>query len=593
MIIAYVFCGVCPVLGQIAPLESKLEELKRWDALRRGDSIYLSLNDAITLALENNLDLELQRYALVIADTDLLRARAGSLPHGVGLSVREGPRSVRGTVLEAGGASPLVGLGAETNLSIAGGRVFRSGPLPPSLDPVFVGGLRRDHQTLPLTNSFMAGTSVLRTDTTTGSLGFEMGFLTGGELNVGFDSIHQSLNNSRYDLNPFTSGGFGITFSQPLLRGFGVSPNSRFIRVAQTNLEVSDLVFQQQVIATVAGVIRLYWDLVSLREDVEVRRQTLERSEKFLSDTLAEVETGTRAPVEAVRARAEVARSRRDVITAEALVRQQETILKDYLSRLPVDYPELSGARLVPTDPIRVDRAEWFRTVEELSTKAMQKRPDLIQARLQIDNAGTLLEGSKNATLPSLDVVFSARNNGLAGDVNPLVLPGAAPHDPDASLVGGYGSALSQIARSRFSDYGVGIELTIPLRNRSADADLARDRLALRQQEIRLRLLEKQVRVEIENALTAIEQAGATIEAAEREREFQEQALAAEEEKLSVGVSTTYIVIQYQRDFAQARAAEVAAMAYFVKARAALDRALGELLPRHGISMEEVSKLPN
>jgi outer membrane protein TolC len=177
--------------------------------------------------------------------------------------------------------------------------------------------------------------------------------------------------------------------------------------------------------------------------------------------------------------------------------------------------------------------------------------------------------------------------------VNPLVLPGAAPHDPDASLVGGYGKALSQIARREFPDYGVGIKLTIPLRNRSAEADLARDRLALRQQEIRLRLLEKQVRVEIENALTAIEQAGATIEAAAREREFQEQALAAEEEKLSVGVSTTYIVIQYQRDFAQARAAEVAATAYFAKARAALDRALGELLPRHGISMEEVSKLPH
>jgi outer membrane protein TolC len=222
----------------------------------------------------------------------------------------------------------------------------------------------------------------------------------------------------------------------------------------------------------------------------------------------------------------------------------------------------------------------------------MQKRPDLIQARLQIENTGTSIEGRTNALLPSLDVVVSARNNGLAGDVNPLMLPGAAPHDPDAFLVGGYRSVLSQIARRKFPDYGIGIQLTIPLRNRSAEADLARDRLALRQQEIRLRLLDKQVRVEVENALMAIKQARAMIEAAEREREFQEQALAAEEEKLSVGVSTTYLVIQYQRDFAEARAAEVAAMAYFVKARAALDRAAGELLARHGVSMGEVSKLP-
>jgi outer membrane protein TolC len=576
----FLLAGVVIAAGMRAQV---FEDTPRLASLIRGGSAYLSLHDALAIALENNLDVELQRLGPRFADTDVKRAQAGALPRGIPLSVREGPKSV-----SAAGAdvlAPLLGPGAETNLSIAGQIQLGTGRLPPALDPVLTAKFRGDHLTAPQLNSFLVGTPALVTDAATANFGWQKGFLTGGDISAGFENSHQTLNHRRYDLTPFNTSSFGITFTQPLLRGFGRGLNSRFIRIASNSRTQSDLAFQQQVISTVAAVVRLYWDLVSLNEDVKVRRQALERAEKLLSDNQAQVEAGTRASIEVVRARAEVARSQRDLIAAESLVRQQETVLKDYLTRRTVTDPSLAAVRIIPTDPLRVDRNERLPPASKMAEIALKQRPDLAQARIQIESTQLALKGSKNALLPSLDLVATARNNALAGDVNPLTLPGAAPHNPDPILVGGYGTALSQLLRRNFPDYGVSVQLTIPLRNRAAEADYTRDSLALHQQELRLQQLNKQVHVEIENALIALEQARATLDAAEREREFQEQALAAEEEKLTVGASTTFLVVQYQRDLAQARSAEVAAQAGYVKARTALDRASGALLNACGVSI--------
>ncbi len=561
-----------------------LEDSPRLSTLVRGGNAYLSLHDAIALALENNLDLDLQRLGPRFADADVKRAQSGALPRGIALAVREGPKSVTGSDV----LTPLLGPGSETNLSIAGQYQPVSGRLPPSQDAAFTVNFRRDHLSAPQLNSFMVGTTALVTDATTANLGWQRGFLTGGSLSATFENSHQSLNHRRYDLSPFNTSSFGITFTQPLLRGFGRALNSRFIQVAKNSRAQSDLVFEQQVVSTVAAVIRLYWDLVSFHEDVKVRRQALERAERLLSDNQAQVDVGTRAPIEVVRARAEVARARRDLAASENMVRQQETVLKDFLTRRTVTDPSLSAIRIIPTDLLRVDRNERIPPATELAQSGLRQRPDLAQARIQIESTQLAVKGSKNALLPSLDLVATVRNNALSGDINPLTLAGAAPHTADPILLGGYGTVLSQLLRRDFPDYGVGVQLTIPLRNRAAEADHARDSLALRQQGLRLQQLQKQLHVEIENALIALEQARATIEAAEHEREFQEQALAAEEEKLTVGASTTFLVVQYQRDLAQARSAEVAAQAGYFKARAALDRAAGLLLQTHGVSVAAV-----
>jgi len=573
------------LLGGLLPGQT-LQDSPRLGSLVRGADLYLSLQDAIAIALENNLDVELQRIGPGFAETDIKRAQAGALPRGVPFSVREGPKSAGSS--SADFLAPLLGPAPETNLSIAGQTQLSSGRLPPSLDPVFSGRVSRNHATAPQVNSFQAGTTSLIADTNSWNFAWQKGFLSGGEISASSENTHQSLNHPRYDLTPFNATSFGITFTQPLLRGFGTALNSRFIRIAVNSRRQSDLVFQQQVISTAAAVIRLYWDLAGLNGDAEARRQAMQRAEKLLSDTQEQVEVGTRAPIEAVRAHAEVARSRRDLIAAESLVRQQETLLKDYLSRKTVSDPQLAGIRIITTDPLRADRNERIPDQQALAESALKSRPDIAQARIQIESTSLALMGSKDALRPSLDLIVSARNNGLAGDINPLTIPGAVPHNPDPILVGSYGTALSQLFRRNFPDYGIGVQLTIPLRNRAAEADHARDNLARRQQELRLVQLQKQVHVEIQNALIALEQARATLAAAEQEREFQEQALAAEQEKLAVGASTTYLVIQYQRDLAQARSAEIAAQAGYVKARAALDRAGGTLLDAYGVSVTGV-----
>jgi outer membrane protein TolC len=557
-------------------------ESPRWQRLQVGDRVRLSLADAIALALDSNLDIELQRVGLDLADTDIRRASAGAQGRGVTLAVREGPRSVSSSTTSVAGNAPL-GLGAEANLSLSGGQTPTAGRLPPSFDPVVTAGIRSGHQTIPQANSFAIGTGVLESDTTSGSLSFLQGFRTGGELAITFDATSQHLNNRRVDVNPFTQAGAGISFTQPLLRGFGWALNSRFIRITQRNRDVADLVFQQQVISTVSAVVRLYWDLSSLAAEVTVRQQNLARSEKLLSDTDAQVGVGTRADIDAVRARAEVARARRDLIAVEGLARQQETILKDFLSRGTIADSGLAKRSLELTDrpPAMPDSEPG--SLQDMVRQAIESRPDLAQARLQIENARTALEGSRNALLPALDLVVSARSNALTGDVNPLVIAGSAAHVPDPRFVGNFRDALAQIGRGTFPDYGIAVQMSIPLRQRAASADVARDRIAVRQQQLRLELLEKQVAVEIQNAVIAVGQARATLESASREREYQERALAAEQDRLGVGVSTTYLVIQYQRDLAQAQSAEAAARAGYGIARSALDRATGRLLSQYGV----------
>lgn len=550
--------------------------------VREGE-LRLTLSDALSIAIENNLDVEIQRQNPLVAEQDVLRARAGQVLRGVSLTMREGPRSA--SLGDAG----LIGgnvIGSDSTLSISATSPVSTGKAPPLFEPLLTGSFRWGHQTAPQPNSFITGTSSLISDNTQGNLSLQKGFLSGGELTLAFDNLRQSLNHRRYDLNPLISSSLGFTFIQPLLRGFGADLNSRFIRIARNNRQAADLAFEQQVVSTCAAVIRLYWDLVSYRDETNVKRQALERSERLLQDNLEKESVGTVASIEVVRARAEVARSRRDYLAAEALVRQQENILKDYLTRSTLDSAWLRKVRVIPIDPLDPGLDEAMPSSDVLAKAALERRPDLAQAKLQVDNSNIALKASRNALLPSVDFIASARNNALAGDVNPLTLAGAAAHVPDQALIGGYGTAVGQLFRRNYPDYAIGVQVNVPLGNRAAKADQVRDTLAVRQQQLRLSQIAKQVHLDIENAAIALEQARAAVESARSERRFQEQALAAEEERLSVGASTTFLVIQYQRDLAQARSAEVASIAAFVKARATLDRAAGVLLERHKIQIQ-------
>jgi len=371
--------------------------------------------------------------------------------------------------------------------------------------------------------------------------------------------------------------------TQPLLRGFGIELNRRFIHIAKNDFRISDLVFRQQVIDTVAGIARLYTDLVSLNEDVKVKREALRLSERLYEDNKNKVDQGTQAPIEMTRAEAQVAGSRQALITAEGLVRQQELIVKTAITRRGLANQMIRAAGIIPTDSVAMPEKESIPAVDEVIAEALRNRPDLAQAAIQVDNSQLSFKGSMNALRPELDVVGAVQNGGLAGDLNPV----AALNPGVLVSPGGYGTALGQLFRNNFPSYSIGLQLTLPLRNRVAQADAARDELQLRQAQIRRQQFEDQVRLEVADAYVAMEQARAAYEAAVQSRVLQEQSVDVEQATFDVGLATNYNVIQYQTYLAQARSTEVAAKGAYAKAKIALERAAARTLEQNGVSIRE------
>jgi outer membrane protein len=574
----------------------------RVNELIRAGNLYLSLADAVALAIENNLDIELQRYALRVTGTETLRTAGGGATRGVLFTVSEAPAGVGGplssllttpAVLGRATANSSVSanalalnvLGASTtNLSIQGTVAQSLGPAVPVYDPVATGVLNWTHQTTPQTNLTSTGTNSLVTNTTLANAGIQQGFATGASASLAFNNNRQWLNSLRSGYNPFTGSNFGFNATQPLMRGFGAAVNRRFIRIAANEQRISSLVFRQQLIATVYGVVRLYTDLVALCEDEKVKQETAKLAEKLYGDVQAQVDEGTLAPVELTRANAQVFSTRQDLINASGLREEQEAILKNVLTRRGHEDPAVHSARIVPTGTLAIPEQDETRPVQDVMAEALAGRPDLAQAGLQIENSRIGLAGARNATKPQLDVVGIMQNTGLGGAVNPLG-PGT-----DGAYIGGYGSALEQILARRYPTYGIGLQLSLPVRNRVAEADLARDELQVKQSEIRLRQLQNQARLEIEDALIAMRRARSSYEAAVQSRVLQEQSLAAEQAKFEAGASTSFFVIQYASLLAQARSTEVVARSSYVKARTALERATGTILERNRISFDGAVK---
>jgi outer membrane protein TolC len=568
----------------------ELDDSPRLGNLLRNGNLYLSLQDAIALALENNLDLELERYGIRLADSDVLRTKSGALPRGVPLSIREAPPGLGAPQLSSngtlgGGDTPalnaLIGPGVQVDLSILGSVPLPTGVAVPNLDPQLVGMARWDHASDIQNSIFVPTIPSLNSEQTTANIAYQQGFTTGGSFEAFFNNSRVDTNSPLVLYNPYTGSNFGINFKQPLLRGFGLAANRRYIRIARNNRQVSDSVFKQQVIATVAGIVRLYWDLASLREDVRVRQDAVNSADQFVRDTRNQVEAGTAANVDVSRAQAELARRQRDLAVARSLVEQQSTVIKDYLTRGNLD-SDLVSAPIITTDALAVPDNTAPAPLDTLIKQALRLRPEPEQAHLQLTNSELSLQGSKSGLRPALDLVATAQNNGLSGN-----LIRATGVTGDMFLMGGYGDALSQVVHNSFPNYGVGVQLTVPLLNRAARSDVIRDELTVRQQEIRIRQLEKQIRLDVTNASIAVEQARATYEATRSERIAQEATLSAEQEKLDAGASTSYEVLVCQRDLAAARSAEISALASYQKAKAALERATGTILIDYHIELAE------
>jgi len=375
-----------------------------------------------------------------------------------------------------------------------------------------------------------------------------------------------------------------------LLQGFGLALNNRVIKIAKNNIKAADYVFKQQVINVVANVAAMYWNLVYFNNDRDVKQRAIAVSTKLLNDNKSQVEVGTLAPIAIVQAEAQVASDQQALVLSETNVLQQETLIKSTLSRNGLANSAIASARIIATDRIRVPDVEPIEPIQDLIERALDNRPELAQSRIQIDNSKLNLQGIRNQLLPTINAIGDLRNNALSGGVNTEVNPitGIVPnHNADTFFIGGYGNILSQLFSRNFPNYTVGVQLSIPFRNRAAQANMITQELNLRQNELSVQRLINQIRVDVQTALTAVTQARAGYQASVKARVLQEQTADAEEKKLAVGASTPYNVILMQRDMWAAQDAEVQAEATYILSRVQLEWATGMTLPSHNVQMDE------
>ena len=563
----------------------RLQNSSRFASLIRAGNLYLSSRDVVALAIENNIDVEIQRYGPLLAQQVLLRAQAGGALRSVGLGVATGPQSVslQGVSVNTSGG---VGLSAGNGVSSGGGIVTQLGPPIPVLDPTLLGIASFGHATYPQSNLVLTNTAVLVDTTRFFEAQYVQNFEFGLQAQLTYMSTRVNLNSPFYSVNPATSGDLDLILTQNLLQGFGRAVNGRNIRVQKNNVKVSALQFKLQIIATVSAALNLYWDLVSFDADVRARQREVGTAQQLLDDNKKLVQFGTAAPIEITRAESQLYAGQQDLVTAQTNLLQQETILKNYLSRNGVADAGLTALHIVPLDKFEIPEKDEIRPLEDLIHQALTSRPEMEQARLNLASNQMNLVGIKNSLRPTLNAFAEVTNNGLSGDLTAYGLAQGYP----GSLVGGYGNMLSEIFRRDYPNYSAGIQLSIPLRNRAAKADYATSLLELRQNELNLRKNINQIRVDVQNALVGVEQARARYEAAVRSRALQEQTLAGDQKRYALGATVSFQVVQDQRDLASAHSAEVQSMANYTHARIALNQALGTTLDVNEVLIDEALK---
>ncbi len=554
-----------------------LANTTRIGTLVRNGNLYLTSRDVVALALENNIDIEVQRYGPLLAREVLHRAQGGGALRSVGAGIAPGPTSVSlsGVSINTNGAPSSAG---GSGVSSGGGIVTQLGPSVPSFDPSLTGFVNFAHTTSPQSNTFLSGTTSLVTGTKSLQMSYSQTFDFGLNVQGTYASNAIHVNSRSFAFNPYTSGDLDLQVTQNLLQGFGRGVSTRNIRVQKNNLKVTDLQFKQQVITTVSAVLNLYWDLVSFNEEVNSRQKAVDTADQLLKNNTEQVRIGTLAQIEVTRAQSQLYSAKQDLLIAQTNLLQQETILKNALSRSGVASADLADVHIVPLDTISIPAVDDARTIPELVNVAMANRVELEQARINLDSNHLNLVGVKSSLKPSLQVFAELTNNGLSG-VSTNGVPGY--------FDGGYGTLLEQILRRNFPNYSAGVSVNIPLRNRAAQSDYVTSQLEIRQNELNLQKQVNQVRVDVQNAVIGLQQARARYEAAKEARVLSEQTFAGDKQKYDLGAGTPYQVVQDQRDLASAQSSEVEAMANYTHARIQFDQAIGATMEVNNISVAE------
>jgi outer membrane protein len=588
-----------------------LNNTPRIEQLMQNGKLMLSIDDAVALALENNLDIGIARYNLNIADTDVLRAKAGAAILGVFAGVVQntpggGVGGFGGQAGAGAGGTTAGAGGAGAGLGGLVGSTLGLGPQITSFDPILSGTMQWDHFN-QLASSVFVGVPVLSQNTQTYNFAYTQGFQSGTNLSVGFNNFRQSTNSPFTALSPLLNTGFQFRLTQHLLQGLGFAANNRFIRIAKNNREITDVAFRLQVITTVDQIENMYWELVFAYENVRVQQESLAFAQKTLSDTQKQVQIGSLAPIEVVRAQSTVAADQQSLIQAQNNLQLQQLLMKNALSRTLVD-PRLADAEVIPTSTIQLSAQEEVTPTQDLVNDALGHRPELAEARINLASQEISNKAVRSALLPTLDLFAYYGGSGLAGAQNQANLcanlsslqqsfgcagppiPVTSPsYIPPAQPVS-YGTALNQTVDSSAPDKGVGVTLNIPIRNRAGQATQIRSEMEYRQAQMRVQQIENEIRIEVRNAQFTLTQNRAAVAAAQAAVELGHTSLDAEQKKLNLGASTSTLVLQNESVLATAESTLVSAMSAYEKSRIELDRATGLLLDHNGIIMDDAAR---
>jgi outer membrane protein TolC len=573
----------------------RFDNTLRLDDLLKNGKIYLSLSDAIMLAIENNFDIEIQRYNLDIADTDLLRARSGSTLLGVNNGLVTGTIGGATAALSSGGGPGGTTSGAGGASSGSSGLALTTnggGPLPEALDPVVSGTVQLERERTQELNLAFTGVSPLDENLNIYNFAYSQGFLTGTQLQVTFDNQYATVNSPYQSFSPSTQATFNAQLTQHLLRGFGTGINGRFIAQAKNNRRVSDSAFRQQILYTVNQVENIYWGLVSAYEDVQAKERALAQSSQLESDDRKQLEIGTLAPLDVVNAQSAVATDKEALVSSQSTLEYQQLVMKQAFSRNLED-PALTNAPVIPTDRVSlIQTPEESMPTDDLVRRAEANRPEIEQAALALKNDEITLRGEKNGLLPTLDGYVFYGASAVGGSPNPACLAGVAPTVYGCDTPNGvpvtsitYGTVFQNTFNNSFPNKGAGVTLSVPIRNRAAQSEQARSVLEYRQAQMRLQQLYVQVRMQVINSQYALTNDRAQVQAAQAAREYAYQSLDAEQRKLKLGASTTAAVLQQERNLAVAENNAITARASYARDRATLSNTLADTLDRYGISL--------
>lgn len=582
-----------PYLPMSVP-EGNFLNSPRLSNLLRDGKIYLSLSDAIVLALENNYDIAIQRYNLNIADTDILRAKAGGTLFGVNSGLVTGTLGGSGQTVTGGGGPGGTSVASGGAGAGSGGLALTTngaGPLPENMDPALAGNFQFGRQKTPEQNTIFYPSGSLSQNTNSYNFAYNQGFISGTALQVSFNNSYITSNSFFNPYSPAYQTTFNAQITQHILQGFGWGINGRFIVQAKNDRRIADSAFRQQLLYTINQVENIYWGLVSAYEDLQAKQRAVEQSTQLLKDDEKQLQVGTLAPLDVVSARSGLETDRQALISSESNLEYQQLLMKQAITRT-LDDPKIANAPVIPTDRVSLgETPEEHESVNELVRQADANSPSIEQALLTLKNDKITLKGVKNGLLPTLDAYAFYGATGLGGMQSPSCVDFQTGQacSPGTYPAVTYGTAFSNLFNSSGPNKGVGFNLSIPIRNRVAQAAQARSMLEYRQAQMRLQQLYVQTRMKVINAQYALTNDRAAVQSARVTRDYDQQSLKAEITKLHLGASTTANVLQQQRTLATAESQLISATAKYAIDRAALEETLASTLDRYNISIVDAA----